>query len=75
MRLMTTDNGRIGMASGKTIKGDLVCILYGCNVPVLLRKAEREGECTVVGECFLDGSMSGEALGFRDFRESRFRIL
>jgi hypothetical protein len=75
MRLMTTHNGRIGMASGKAIKGDLVCIFYGCNVPVLLRKAEREGEFTVVGECFLDGSMSGEALGFSDFRESRFRIV
>jgi hypothetical protein len=75
MRLMTTHNGRVGMAPGKAIKGDLVCILYGCNVPVLLRKTECEDEFTIVGECFLDGSMSGEALGLSDFRESTFRIV
>jgi Heterokaryon incompatibility protein (HET) len=75
MRLMTTHNGRIGMAPGKAHKGDLVCILYGCNVPVLLRKTESEENFTIVGECFLDGSMSGEALGLSDFRESTFRIV
>ncbi|OQV09857.1 hypothetical protein CLAIMM_13937 [Cladophialophora immunda] len=75
LRLITTQNCRIGMAPGKARKRDLVCILYGCNIPVLLRKTESEDKFTIVGECFLDGFVSGEALGLRDFRESTFRIV
>ncbi|KAJ2992241.1 hypothetical protein NUW58_g2233 [Xylaria curta] len=54
-RLMVSCNGRIGMVSEKAMKGDLVCVLFGCSVPVLLRKSEHGDSFTFVGECFLDG--------------------
>ncbi|KAK7740500.1 hypothetical protein SLS53_005343 [Cytospora paraplurivora] len=75
-RLMVTDEGHVGMAPVRAQKGDMVCVLFECSVPVALR--EREG-CgadgpvyELIGECYLDGFMEGEALDLdkqtRDFR-------
>ena len=37
-RLIKTFNGRLGLAPAKVQRGDLVCILYGCSVPVIMRR-------------------------------------
>jgi hypothetical protein len=74
MRLMTSSGGRLGMAPARAAKGDLVCILFGCSVPVILRRSEHEGSFTLVGECFIEGCMEGEALLQDDFEEMTFRI-
>lgn len=68
LRLMTGSNGRVGMVSEKPMKGDAICILYGCNVPVLLRRAGNQNEFTLVGECYLDGCMEDQALEQSDFQ-------
>lgn len=49
-----------------TKKGDLICILAGCSVPVILRKKgvnEQSGKVyyKLVGECYIHGMMDGEA--------------
>lgn len=65
LRLMVTRNGVIGLVPEKASKGDLVCILFGCSVPVLLRPCkdcDGEETFTFVGECFLDGYMEGQGL-------------
>jgi hypothetical protein len=70
--------GTLGLAPKNVKKGDVVCILYGCSVPVLLRKyvddsrlkchkvdsADRTGETfyRVVGEMYVHGFMEGEAI-------------
>ncbi|KAH6669233.1 heterokaryon incompatibility protein-domain-containing protein [Halenospora varia] len=59
-RLFVTDNGYIGLGPVKMRKGDQICILYGCSVPIVLRKAS--GGVTLVGEAYLHGLMDGEAL-------------
>lgn len=42
--LITTEAKRLGL-SGKTVKaGDLICILYGCSVPVALRRQRKTKE-------------------------------
>ncbi|KAF2677706.1 HET-domain-containing protein [Lentithecium fluviatile CBS 122367] len=61
LRIMTTHNGRVGIALKKAQKGDLICVLFGCSIPLMVRKSEM-GRFTIVGECFLDGRMRGEAL-------------
>jgi hypothetical protein len=39
---------------------DIICVLYGCSVPVVLK---RQGErYKMIGECFVHGIMDGEAL-------------
>lgn len=43
-----------------------MCVLYGCSVPVVLRKDDTDdgsaNSCKFVGECYVDGMMDGEAL-------------
>ncbi|KAF2462620.1 HET-domain-containing protein [Lindgomyces ingoldianus] len=66
----------LGLAPAKVKKGDLVCILHGCSVPVILRKyvseslpvkvdqsgwGSRNVEYEWVGECYVHGFMDGEA--------------
>lgn len=73
-RLMTTFGGRIGMAPQKAMKGDIICILYGCSIPMVLRRKWDKNEYTVVGECYLDKFMAGEALELEDVEERTFHI-
>jgi heterokaryon incompatibility protein (HET) len=61
-RLLVTERGYVGMAPPRAKKGDLICILLGCSVPVLLRRYSSEGLYQFVGECYVDGYMNGEAL-------------
>jgi hypothetical protein len=37
-----TESDNIGLASKNVLKGDLVCIVYGCSVPVILRRFEKK---------------------------------
>lgn len=43
-----------------TARDDLICVLYGCNVPVILR--HQRDEFKMIGECFVHGIMDGEAI-------------
>ncbi|KAI0403750.1 heterokaryon incompatibility protein-domain-containing protein [Xylaria palmicola] len=75
LRLTVTCSGRIGMAAKKANKGDLVCVLYGCSVPILLRPSgDEDNTFTLVGECFIDGFMEGAGLEQRNFEEREFCI-
>ncbi len=40
--LVKTKTGRLGLVGKDVEKGDLVCILYGCSVPVILRRGEKK---------------------------------
>lgn len=74
-RLAVTENGYLGMAACRAMKGDLVCVLFGCSIPVLLRERE-EGRYEFVGECYLDGFMNGEALDKdRGLAETQFALV
>lgn len=74
-RIAVTENGHFGMAASRATRGDLVCVLFGCSIPVLLREQE-DGTFEFIGECFVDGFMTGEALnGKRGLAEVTFRIV
>ncbi|KAI9733945.1 MAG: hypothetical protein M1834_002601 [Cirrosporium novae-zelandiae] len=54
-----------GLGPSKTKNGDVICILFGCSVPVLLReKRLQNGNLyfKFVGECYVHGMMDGEAI-------------
>jgi hypothetical protein len=36
--LIRTENGALGLVSDKVREGDRICIIYGCTVPIILRK-------------------------------------
>jgi hypothetical protein len=58
------DKSLFGLGSRFIKDMDLVCILFGCSVPVVLReKTDDSGRYyEFVGECYVHGKMDGEAL-------------
>ncbi|MCJ1431518.1 hypothetical protein MMC27_000871 [Xylographa pallens] len=57
-----TENGYIGLAPVTTRPGDHVCVLLGCNSPLVIRPAGTDStQFQVVGETYLDSAMTGEA--------------
>ncbi|KAK0716043.1 hypothetical protein B0H67DRAFT_582287 [Lasiosphaeris hirsuta] len=74
-RLLVTRRGWMGLAPWNAEVGDVVVVLYGGKTPYVLRPRKLPGEYEFVGECFVQGIMGGEALGWefataaaRDFR-------
>lgn len=51
-----------GLGPAGSAWDDLLCVLYGCCVPVVLRKV-RDGKYKLIGETYIYGLMDGEALG------------
>lgn len=60
-RLIISDNGYMGIVAPNTERGDLICILFGGEVPFILRAVEG-GRYRLIGECYVHGIMDGEAL-------------
>lgn len=63
-RLATTEKDYLVLAPRATQQGDEIYILKGCNVPLVLRHND-DGSHTLVGECYIQGLMNGEALEFQ----------
>ena len=57
-----TKRGYIGVALIEAKKGDRVCVLLGCNVPLVVRL---EGEHYLVGgDTYIYGMMNGEVVQY-----------
>lgn len=52
----------IGITPQKSQIYDIICIFFGCSVPVVLRPIPTTGEFTFIGECYVHGVMDGEAV-------------
>lgn len=64
-RFVITRNGRLGMAPNEAQKSDIVCILLGCDVPVLVRPGKDENDpVKIVGSCYVHGIMAGEVMNW-----------
>jgi hypothetical protein len=70
-RLMLTEKRKIlGLVPDDADKGDYICILFGCSVPVVLREVKHVPTSTqdkgthyeFVGESYVHGMMDGEAV-------------
>ncbi|KAI1472761.1 HET-domain-containing protein [Daldinia caldariorum] len=59
--LFSTQNGYVGMINGEPQQGDEIFVVLGCNMPMLLRPTA-SGEYEVIGDCYVQGIMDGEAL-------------
>jgi hypothetical protein len=73
-RMILTEQERLlGLAPESAQEGDLICIVFGCSVPVLLRKIvsdEMTGEhhYQLLGDCYVHGMMDGEAFTMQQAR-------
>jgi hypothetical protein len=63
-KLIRTSRGYLGLAPASAKAGDLICILYGCSVPVILAQLAPEVPRSYLlrGDCYVHGMMDGEAL-------------
>jgi hypothetical protein len=72
-RFSVTKQGRLACVPKDSEKGDIICILFGGEVPYVLRPTS-DGFYAVVGECYVDGIMHGESLSSdRVSREFKLR--
>jgi hypothetical protein len=59
-RLMSTNEAYIGMVPCRARKGDQVWVLFGCSIPLVLRRQEHTEGFQVIGECYLHVYMNSE---------------
>ncbi|KAI9730146.1 MAG: hypothetical protein M1818_008240 [Claussenomyces sp. TS43310] len=58
--LIVSRKGYLGLGPVPAQKGDQICVLLGCSVPVVIRKVE---DCHIlIGECYIHKLMDGQAL-------------
>jgi hypothetical protein len=57
-------DGSLALVPSKTTKEDRLCILFGCDIPVVLKPHE-DGFWVLLGEAYAHGIMDGEALDRR----------
>jgi hypothetical protein len=64
--LRSSEEDLFGLAPTNAQAGDYICILFGCSVPVILRKCASDAEggvlYTFVGEAYVHSMMDGEAV-------------
>lgn len=72
------DGEMLGLGPERLKKRDIICILYGCSVPVALRRmVDKESQETYyefIGECYVHGIMDGEAFDLVKRRSGRDTI-
>ena len=72
-RMAILEDGTLTLVPSTTTKEDRICILFGCDVPVVLRLRE-DGCWAFLGEAYAHGLMDGEALTKR-VREHIFEMV
>ncbi|KAI0127415.1 heterokaryon incompatibility protein-domain-containing protein [Xylariales sp. AK1849] len=60
--LLVTEEGRLGIVPQATQQGDQVAFLLGCSAPLILRPVAGSSRHKIVGQCYIDGQMMGEAI-------------
>lgn len=72
-KLAITEKGYIGLVPAETERGDLVCVLYGGQMPFILRAIEGSEKYELIGEAYVHGIMDGEALR-EGIEEQNFKV-
>lgn len=77
-RLIVTQQDLLGLGPDDTKRQDLICILYGCSVPIILRPMNvTDGKAEFyhfVGESYVHGIMDGEAFEIAKSRNAEQKI-
>ena len=62
-KLAISNSGHMCAVPKEAREADLLCVLFGCSVPVVLRRlAGKRDEYAFIGECYLHGFMDAEAI-------------
>jgi hypothetical protein len=60
-RLLVTDQGYLGNTGSWAKERDLVIIAYGSNIPFVIRPAAEKDAWILIGPCYVEGFMQGQA--------------
>lgn len=69
-RLFWASNKKIVRVWESARNGDIICIMFGCDVPLVLRPVRDHYE--LIGDCYMDGIMEGQAM--KDLEEHRVEL-
>lgn len=69
---ITTTKGYFGLARLGVERGDSVCVLLGCSVPVILRKNADGQSYRFIGESYIHGVMDGEVMDW--LKEGKYSL-
>jgi hypothetical protein len=71
--LVRTERRTLGLVTQNVRRGDMVCILYGCSVPVILRKSARKSEDVLAGEIQWELELAARTIVrcFKGYRERK----
>jgi hypothetical protein len=58
--LFRTTSGYVGMGPKGMLENDMVCIIYGCKMPIILRR--KKGGDSLIGEAYVYEMMNGQAI-------------
>ena len=73
-RFCLTEEDRFAWVPLQAEAGDLICVIRGANVPFVLRP-QTDGKFALVGECWIQGLMYGEALDVSDFNWAPIELI
>jgi hypothetical protein len=68
--LFLTNEEHIGKGWKTVQEGDFICIIFGCDVPLVLRLVEDYYE--LIGDCYIEQFMRGDAM--KDFENGRMEV-
>lgn len=77
-RLGVTMGGRFGQMPIGTKRNDLVCVLIGGEVPFVIRPTHYNAGATsyhLVGDCYVNGFMNGEALEAKEHVTTEIQLV
>ncbi|KAK5659658.1 hypothetical protein OQA88_866 [Cercophora sp. LCS_1] len=70
-----TQRGYVGIVPGTAEVGDVVAVLRGSAVPFVIKKSDKGGYYTFLGECYVHGIMHGLALSvMQDLKVEDIRL-
>jgi hypothetical protein len=74
--MCVTARGYVGLVPVNAVKGDWICVFYGCPVPFVIRKSTvRDGGIfQLVQKAYLHGIMAGEVLSDKTVKEQDIRL-
>jgi hypothetical protein len=74
-KFVVTKRGFVGVLPNRARVGDIIAVLKGGSVPFIFQKSvERPEAFRLVGECYIQRLMYGEAMVLEDVAEKGFRI-
>jgi hypothetical protein len=76
--LFILENGSYGLCPPETTDGDIVCLLLGGKAPFVLRPTQYQGGkgyFNLIGDCYVNGIMSGEAANWWEIWTERFYLV